>query len=77
VNSPWLSQTTRLYAGQNNIEIEYQVGPIPWADGFGKEIITRFTSDIKSAQLFYTDSNGREVLERKINCNHHLIHSIN
>lgn len=33
----------------------------------GKEIISRFKSDLLSDGLFYTDSNGREMLERKRN----------
>lgn len=28
------------------------------------EIISRFTTDLKSASTFYTDSNGRELIKR-------------
>jgi lysosomal alpha-mannosidase len=38
-----------------------------FSDNVGKEIISRFSSDFVSHGLFYTDSNGREVLERKRN----------
>lgn len=34
-------------------------------DGLGKEVITRLDTDIESSGYFYTDSNGREVLERR------------
>lgn len=34
-------------------------------DGLGKEVITRLDTDIQSSGYFYTDSNGREVLERR------------
>ncbi len=34
-------------------------------DGLGKEVITRLDTDIESSDYFYTDSNGREVLERR------------
>ena len=65
--SPYISQVIRLYTGQRHVEFEYTVGPIPIGDGWGKEIITRFDTDIKSDQLFYTDANGREMQERKRN----------
>lgn len=67
VISPFISQVVRLYAGQRQAEFEYTVGPIPIGDKWGKEIITRFDTDIKSNELFYTDANGREMQERKRN----------
>lgn len=67
VISPYISQVIRLYAGQRHAEFEYTVGPIPVGDKWGKEIITRFDTDIKSDQLFYTDANGREMQKRKRN----------
>ena len=65
--SPYISQVIRLHAGQRHAEFEYTVGPIPVGDHWGKEIITRFDTDIKSNRLFYTDANGREMQERKRN----------
>ena len=62
---PFVSQVIRLYSGESSAEFEYTVGPIPVADGLGKEIISFFKTDIKSEKLFYTDANGREVKERK------------
>lgn len=35
------------------------------SDGIGKEVISRFETDLVNNGLFYTDSNGREILERK------------
>lgn len=35
------------------------------SDNLGKEVITRLDTSIKTSQYFYTDSNGREVLQRK------------
>ncbi|KAF0293557.1 Lysosomal alpha-mannosidase [Amphibalanus amphitrite] len=61
----WVSQVTRLYTGEPYAEIEWQVGPIPTEDGVAKEVISRFTSDISSNDLFYTDSNGRQMMERQ------------
>ncbi|KTG40307.1 hypothetical protein cypCar_00007611 [Cyprinus carpio] len=58
--SPWVSQVVRLYEGHRELELEWTVGPVPVADGLGKEVITRLDTDIKSSDYFYTDSNGRE-----------------
>lgn len=33
-------------------------------DKIGKEIITRYSSNLKTDNVFYTDSNGREMLKR-------------
>ncbi|XP_016422265.1 lysosomal alpha-mannosidase-like [Sinocyclocheilus rhinocerous] len=63
--SPWVSQVVRLYEGHRELELEWTVGPVPIADGLGKEVITRLDTDIESSDYFYTDSNGREVLERR------------
>jgi len=46
------------------VEVEWTVGPIPIDDNVGKEIILRYDTDIQSQSKFYTDANGREVLER-------------
>lgn len=61
----WISQTIRLYTGAKNAEFEWQVGPLDISDNIGKEVVIRFQSDLKSNSLFYTDSNGREMLTRK------------
>ncbi|XP_050319281.1 lysosomal alpha-mannosidase isoform X2 [Bactrocera neohumeralis] len=61
----WVSQVVRVYRQQHHAEFEWLVGPIPVDDGRGKEIVSRFNSDIDSAGVFYTDSNGREMLKRK------------
>lgn len=43
------------------------IGEIPINDGLGREVITRFDTDIKSKEIFFTDSNGREMLRRQRN----------
>ncbi|XP_002065049.4 lysosomal alpha-mannosidase isoform X2 [Drosophila willistoni] len=63
----WISQVVRVYHKSNYAEFEWLVGPIPIDDEIGKEVITRFKSDIESNGIFYTDSNGREMLKRKLN----------
>ncbi|OQV16531.1 Lysosomal alpha-mannosidase [Hypsibius exemplaris] len=65
--SPWVSQIVRLYANSPVLEFEWQIGPIPVNDGVGKEIISLFRSDLNSNQTFFTDTNGREMLQRKRN----------
>eukprot|EP01012_Entosiphon_sulcatum_P033578 TRINITY_DN4250_c0_g1_i1.p1 TRINITY_DN4250_c0_g1~~TRINITY_DN4250_c0_g1_i1.p1 ORF type:complete len:989 (-),score=171.07 TRINITY_DN4250_c0_g1_i1:1004-3946(-) len=64
VISPWISQTLRLPAKADYLEVEYTVGPIPVDDNIGKEIVTLFTTPLKTFGYAYTDSNGREMQER-------------
>ncbi|CAF4401605.1 unnamed protein product [Rotaria socialis] len=59
------STEIRIYDGSRITEIEWIVGPIPIEDNLGKEIIVRYDTDIQSDATFYSDSNGREVLEHK------------
>lgn len=60
----WLSQVIRVYRDERHVEFDWLVGPIPIDDGRGKEIVTRFGTDVQSKGVFYTDSNGREMLRR-------------
>ena len=64
VFSEFASQVVRLYKGANFAEFEYTIGPIPFDDGLGKEIISRFDTDLASDGTWYTDANGREMQER-------------
>ncbi|XP_054710202.1 lysosomal alpha-mannosidase-like isoform X2 [Uloborus diversus] len=67
VFTPWLSQSIRLYNQSKHVEFKWIVGPIPVQDQIGKEIITRFDTNLQSQGFFYTDSNGREILQRQRN----------
>ncbi|KAF6169657.1 hypothetical protein GIB67_004049 [Kingdonia uniflora] len=60
----WISQITRVYKGMEHAEIEFTVGPIPIDDGIGKEVTTQFTTTMKTNKTFYSDSNGRDFVER-------------
>ncbi|KAA0171253.1 hypothetical protein FNF27_06372 [Cafeteria roenbergensis] len=60
----WLTQTIRLVDGQDFAEIEATIGPVPIDGNIGREVITRFSTDIDSGKSFFTDSNAREFLER-------------
>ena len=64
----WANQEVNLFDGASTIEVEWTVGPIPIDDNIGKEVIIRYDTDIGSASKYYTDANGREVLERIRNC---------
>ncbi|EDW77500.1 uncharacterized protein Dwil_GK24524 [Drosophila willistoni] len=63
----FISQVIRIYEGVNRVEFEWLVGPIPIDGDVGMEVITRFQSSISSKGVFYTDSNGREVMKREKN----------
>lgn len=65
VYGDWLSLTIRLYRDSKGPEFEWQVGPIDVSDNEGKEVVIKFDTDLNSKSLFYTDSNGREILQRK------------
>jgi lysosomal alpha-mannosidase len=47
--SPFCSQVIRLYGNDSNLEFDFVVGPIPVKDSKGKEIVTMYTTDLKSA----------------------------
>ena len=64
VFNEWASEEISLYDDAQAVEIQWTVGPIPVDDNVGKEIILRYDTDIRSQGKFYTDANGREVLER-------------
>lgn len=65
--SSWCSQVVRLYSDQRYVELEWTVGPIPVGDGRGKEVISRFDSKLQTNGVFYTDANGRQILQRRRN----------
>ena len=36
-----------------------------FSDGFGKEIISHFQTDLKTNGIWYTDANGRDIQKRE------------
>ncbi|ERL87070.1 hypothetical protein D910_04471 [Dendroctonus ponderosae] len=62
----WITQIIRVYKGaQNYIEFDWLVGPLNISDDKGMEVVTRFTVDnFNNERTFYTDSNGREMIQR-------------
>ncbi|XP_052852729.1 lysosomal alpha-mannosidase-like [Drosophila gunungcola] len=61
----FISQVIRIYEDKNFVEFEWLVGPIPVEEDFGTEVVTVFSSEISSSGVFYTDSNGREMIRRE------------
>lgn len=61
----WGSVVTRIWNGAEHLEVEWTAGPIPIDDKRGKELVVRYASNVSSGDTFYTDSNGREMLERR------------
>lgn len=67
VFNEWISQVVRVYKKEKLVEFEWMVGPVPVDDNVGKEVVSRFYTVMKTNGVFYTDSNGREMLTRKRN----------
>eukprot|EP00584_Thalassiosira_punctigera_P024560 CAMPEP_0172549416 /NCGR_PEP_ID=MMETSP1067-20121228/18519_1 /TAXON_ID=265564 ORGANISM="Thalassiosira punctigera, Strain Tpunct2005C2" /NCGR_SAMPLE_ID=MMETSP1067 /ASSEMBLY_ACC=CAM_ASM_000444 /LENGTH=1149 /DNA_ID=CAMNT_0013336807 /DNA_START=119 /DNA_END=3568 /DNA_ORIENTATION=+ len=61
----WIKQITRLIDGKNYVEVEYAVGPVPIEDGVGKDVVARYLTTVQNKGIFYTDSNGRDFMQRK------------
>ena len=61
----WASVIIRLYKGDEHVEFEWTVGPIPFEDGLGKEVALRYSTGLNSSTIFWTDSNGRAMMKRK------------
>ena len=67
VFATWCTQSVRLWAGSAQADFQFEVGPIPYADGLGREVVTRFTSDLATNSTWLTDSNGRDSMTRIFN----------
>lgn len=63
----WISQIIRAYNGQDRVEFNWLIGPINVSDNVGREVVTRYTTNLKSNEIFFTDSNGRQMLRRRRN----------
>ncbi|CAA3008839.1 probable alpha-mannosidase At5g13980 isoform X1 [Olea europaea subsp. europaea] len=62
--SSWIYQITRVYKEKEHVEVEFTVGPIPIDDGVSKEVVSQISTTLQNNKTFYTDSNGRDFLER-------------
>ncbi|KAJ8951630.1 hypothetical protein NQ318_012300 [Aromia moschata] len=61
----WATQIIRIYKEEDFIEFDWVVGPIDQSDDVSIEVITRYTTELNTDGVFYTDSNGREIIYRK------------
>ncbi|GAQ86088.1 lysosomal alpha-mannosidase [Klebsormidium nitens] len=64
--SPWAVQTFRVSTDGADADVQYTVGPIPIDDGLGKEVVMRLETDIQNGKTFFTDSNGRDLIQRVV-----------
>lgn len=63
----YIDQVIKLDPENEFVEFEFVVGPIPVDDMIGKEIVARYSTDLNSKGIFYTDSNGRQLQQRQWN----------
>lgn len=63
----WVHLIIRLHRDQKHVEFEWTVGPVPFKDGFGREIAVRYSSGLCSEDVFWTDANGRKMMPRRRN----------
>ncbi|ENN79712.1 hypothetical protein YQE_03769, partial [Dendroctonus ponderosae] len=64
VFNEYVSQVIRVNAIDNYVEFDWVIGPLPQNQQRGIEVVTKYTSTLKSDSIFYTDSNGKENLKR-------------
>lgn len=66
VANEYLHLSVKLYEDLNFLETDWLVGPIDVSDGVSKEVIVEYNTDLFSSAEFFTDSNGRQVLKRRL-----------
>ncbi|XP_018570365.1 lysosomal alpha-mannosidase [Anoplophora glabripennis] len=63
-----VSQIIRVYKSEKYIEFDWLVGGINVLDERGREVISKYTApEFENYNIFYTDSNGREMIRRELN----------
>ena len=62
----WMVQIVRVRNGGDCfVEFDWTIGPVPIDDHVGKEVVSVFNApSIRMNNTWYTDSNGREYIER-------------
>lgn len=59
-----IHKQTRLWAGASTVEVGWTIGPLPCT---GMEVVLRYRSDLQSNDTWFTDANGRSVMQRTRN----------
>ncbi|CAG4948764.1 unnamed protein product [Parnassius apollo] len=62
--SDWATQVIRLYRGEEFIELEWIIGPVPVGNDLGKEVVSILKTNISNGGEFYTDANARQMMKR-------------
>ncbi|XP_052739164.1 lysosomal alpha-mannosidase [Bicyclus anynana] len=62
--SDWVTQVIRLYRGEEFVELEWIIGPVPIGTDLGKEVVSIFKTNVSNHGVFYTDSNSRQMMKR-------------
>lgn len=60
----WIWQTVRLYEDKEYAEFDWIIGPVAEQPDIGKDVITRFETDLDTRKTFWTDANGRQDVSR-------------
>lgn len=60
----WIWQTVRVYEDKDSAEFDWVIGPVAEKPVVGKDVVTRFVTDLDTKGTFYTDANGRQDVSR-------------
>lgn len=66
-DSNWVFQVVRLVSGATQVDFEFTVGPVPFQDGLGREVMAQYSSPMSSGNVWQTTANGRDIMQRQRN----------
>ena len=52
---------TYAHTHADHVDFEFTVGPVPWEDDQGREVVTRYSTGLPTNGTWVSDSNGRYV----------------
>ena len=62
-----IGETFRLCLSSDAVEVVSHVGPLSINSGEGREVISRFSTNLNADETLYTDANGQEMQKRIYN----------